>query len=1257
MATAGDGATSSYDGGAGGKFRKRPFRRAQSTPYDRPPAALRNPSGTSNGWISKLVVDPASKLFSSGVHMLYSSVFRKRLPSLPPPPPPPPEVHMTSVVSNRDSMLAWSDLACRTLICMRFSYLYLSLILFEVKNCTGDDVGKLTGTPDRGGISELEQMLKQKTFTRSEIECLTELLRSRTVELPVSDGNRTEANLLKSEYDHERREAFTGIPTRDTTNVNDEFMGTISTPDSNSRVLKADVASPAELAKAYMGSRPSKISPSMLGMRSQILKDDPTSLNVVPFHPKSPSISLVSKTAARVGVPENGFLTPLSRGRSAIYSMARTPYSRIQPTASQKGTGSSIYAYTGPSSTPSASQLAWEHDGKLGSKNVALKRRSSVLDDDIGSGGAIRRIRQKANLSYQGSPGTGVAYGAAQHHNLTQKLLLPDGHRRKSLKTVEENEDNCIPTTSYACVPSKSSEMATKILQHLEKLSPKEKPAESKRVLTEKSPAKLTPNMLHGQALRSLEEVDTSKVLENVHDVNKVEAAGHILLHDARESTSQKQDEVEQDGPKKFAVHRNMLTTSTNNDRAVSTKDTVVPVPAKSADSIIPKFEAKPAQKKWAFQMSAHEDSVELDDAIHSNGFSPTHLAESRGTVGTSGIESKDSHTEPVASPALPEVKAPEGSIFNKETFSGPPDDERKTGFTFPTSPGPITAPPIQSASVSDKVVPLKDSHVPTPLYSLGSKNSETVPSFKLTSSLEFSGSMSGAPSDPKPERSNSLVNVVSGRSDAQLDTFGSDSCDNKSTQKVEILETSASAAPNSATSSGAPAKQSTLENGPSSSASSPFIFSSAVPALAFSISAAPSSTSPSSMTFAGSTTTLPSPVPAAPMFTFGSSVAPSTSVSNALSTTAETVDKNAKKDNENVPSLLFGSSPFGFSSSVSSFSTVDENAKKENENGPSTPFGSSPFGFSPSVSSFATSSTTQSQGSPFGTGSGSMFSAAAAVSSSGTSVASVAQSMPNPFTSGSSSVFGTSGMASVTSGTSLFSSSNPASNHFSTSASFGLSSSTSSSLTISASSESGATPSIFASSWQPVKSSSIFNFSSPSQPPSFSFGASTTSVAATNSAPMVFGSSTGASSASPFPFTSSAATTSSLSSPTQVQLPSFSNSPAFTPFSSNSNQVNMEDSMAEDPVQASTQAAPIFGQSPFSPPAAGFTFGSTATSQQVPPFQFGGQQNQAPPLNTSPFQASSSVDFNTGGSFSLGSTVDKSNRKIYRPKKRVGKK
>lgn len=89
MATAGEDTTANapsaaYEGGgAGGKFRKRPFRRAQATPYDRPPTtALRNPS-----WLSKLVVDPASKLINAGARRLFASFSRK---TLPPPPSHPP---------------------------------------------------------------------------------------------------------------------------------------------------------------------------------------------------------------------------------------------------------------------------------------------------------------------------------------------------------------------------------------------------------------------------------------------------------------------------------------------------------------------------------------------------------------------------------------------------------------------------------------------------------------------------------------------------------------------------------------------------------------------------------------------------------------------------------------------------------------------------------------------------------------------------------------------------------------------------------------------------------------------------------------------------------------------------------------------------------------------------------------------------------------------------------------------------------------
>lgn len=92
MATADGG----YEGGlTGGKFRKRPFRKAASaTPYDRPPAldrALRNRNGGQgerNRWFSK-IVDPASRLINYGASMFFSSVFRKRLAPAPPPTPAP----------------------------------------------------------------------------------------------------------------------------------------------------------------------------------------------------------------------------------------------------------------------------------------------------------------------------------------------------------------------------------------------------------------------------------------------------------------------------------------------------------------------------------------------------------------------------------------------------------------------------------------------------------------------------------------------------------------------------------------------------------------------------------------------------------------------------------------------------------------------------------------------------------------------------------------------------------------------------------------------------------------------------------------------------------------------------------------------------------------------------------------------------------------------------------------------------------------
>ncbi|KAJ0764017.1 hypothetical protein HanPI659440_Chr08g0287461 [Helianthus annuus] len=250
MATAGDGNPPYETTGAGGKFRKRPLRRSvPATPYARPPSAARNHNPS---MLKKLVVEPASRLIYAGAHRLFD-VFRKRplVQSL-----GPPEI-------NKEPQIV-------------------------VQNEGGN--GNSASVSAATGISELESLLQQKTFTRSEIERLTSVLHSKTTESPSNDSL-------------EKRGA-----------KRDNFHAAISTPIGTSGVLKEETASPAELAKHYMGSR----------QDSKLL-------------PRTPITAVAQKTANSLGNLENGFATPRSRGRSAMYTMARAPYSRSPLSFSQQG--------------------------------------------------------------------------------------------------------------------------------------------------------------------------------------------------------------------------------------------------------------------------------------------------------------------------------------------------------------------------------------------------------------------------------------------------------------------------------------------------------------------------------------------------------------------------------------------------------------------------------------------------------------------------------------------------------------------------------------------------------------------------------------------------------------------------------------------------------------------------------------------------------------------------------------------------------
>lgn len=237
----------------------------------------------------------------------------------------------------------------------------------------------------------------------------------------------------------------------------------------------------------------------------------------------------------------------------------------------------------------------------------------------MGSVGPIRRTRQKSNLlypkglsslpsSYTSIPVSGIGSRTAQHVQSTKvhpfsssggKQLYSSETKRNMSKMSAEFENDMTPSSSFSQIPLRSSEMASKILEQLEKLTPpKEKSSELKLLsMRNNSPMKLSPSMLHGPALRSLEDVDSSKYLENVEEIRSNDAK------DAKDLSSQKNDKVEESSSLKFKVP---------NDKSISTGDGVgsSSVPTKdvvSSSGLQVSFLSPSSRTKCAFQMSAHE--------------------------------------------------------------------------------------------------------------------------------------------------------------------------------------------------------------------------------------------------------------------------------------------------------------------------------------------------------------------------------------------------------------------------------------------------------------------------------------------------------------------------------------------------------------------------------------------------------------------------------------------------------------------------
>ncbi|KAJ4839232.1 hypothetical protein Tsubulata_007765 [Turnera subulata] len=200
--------------GAGGKVRKPPSRRPPATPYARTQQNQNQPQ-RSGRWLSRLVVDPAYRLISGGANLIFPSFFSK---------PQQPaiddgtteegrEEEEEEVGGGEDNQLqkvevepsaggnADGNLALNHVASRMTEVAGTSKVPDESKSNSGFDgqyVQKV-GTSGHSELSEIEQLMKLKKFSRDEIIHLTEILRSRAVDLP-NDGAAVRGSDARSSF-------------------------------------------------------------------------------------------------------------------------------------------------------------------------------------------------------------------------------------------------------------------------------------------------------------------------------------------------------------------------------------------------------------------------------------------------------------------------------------------------------------------------------------------------------------------------------------------------------------------------------------------------------------------------------------------------------------------------------------------------------------------------------------------------------------------------------------------------------------------------------------------------------------------------------------------------------------------------------------------------------------------------------------------------------------------------------------------------
>lgn len=474
------------DRGVGGKFRRQPPRRP--TPYARPPQQNQSQD---RRWLSKLV-DPARRIIAGGASRIMPYIFSNStandsLPALEPLTNEPNDRYDTDVNQTADGdHFTFSPNAEAPRLTVVSNTTEIVEGSKSVSGFEGDGQDKKSNLSDAGGLSDIEHLMKDKSFSRDEINRLIEILNSRAVGTSKvnqeskqssmsSEGGRAVAHQYPSESSEETREDLTKA-----------FRG-LSTPFHLSTRKDEVGASPIDIARAYMENRTSDLS---LGSRNLVSDDGRHPICNADFALKPYLSPYSSKPSTQwpgaVVEDQHGYNTP-QRSRFGLHSIPRSPYSR-------------------PIFSESKSKLALRQadaDGSLYTSRTPLQQsrtplfrqsRGKAADDGHGSVGPIRRSRLNHGAASETSSRYAYSHSLSNGPSQLQNSNVSKGIFSATKKSLEPGETSRSPLlwsvdgksrdseVGTPTVHPHSSQVARTILEHLERKvpTPKDKSNELK---------------------------------------------------------------------------------------------------------------------------------------------------------------------------------------------------------------------------------------------------------------------------------------------------------------------------------------------------------------------------------------------------------------------------------------------------------------------------------------------------------------------------------------------------------------------------------------------------------------------------------------------------------------------------------------------------------------------------------------------------------------------------------------------------------